>query len=46
MPVVRDVWGAETSMSSGIQVMAGKRGIEGNNAAYDMKSLRRVSTVS
>jgi len=45
MPVGRDVSGAEVSMSSGL--MAGKRGIDGNNAAYDMKSLgRHIEAVS
>jgi hypothetical protein len=40
-----DVLGTETSMSSGL--MAGKRGIDGNNAAYDMKSLgRHIKAVS
>ncbi|KAF8075249.1 Dynamin central region-domain-containing protein [Lyophyllum atratum] len=37
VPVGRDVSGAAAGMSSGL--MAGKRGMEGNNAAYDMKSL-------
>ncbi|KAH6915673.1 dynamin protein dnm1 [Coprinopsis sp. MPI-PUGE-AT-0042] len=37
VPVGRDVSGAEPSVSSGL--MAGKRQIDGNNAAYDMKSL-------
>ena len=45
VPVGRDVSGAEVSMSSGL--MAGKRGIDGNNAAYDMKSLgRHIEAVS
>ena len=45
VPVGRDVSGAEASMSSGL--MAGKRGIDGNNAAYDMKSLgRHIEAVS
>lgn len=35
-PIGRDVSGADTSMTG---LMAGKRGIDGNNAAYDMKSL-------
>ncbi|KAF8159271.1 dynamin protein dnm1 [Crassisporium funariophilum] len=39
VPVGRDVSGAEVNMSSGL--MAGKRGMDGNNAAYDMKSLGR-----
>ena len=44
VPVGRDVSGAETSMSSGL--MAGKR-MDGNNAAYDMKSLgRHIEAVS
>ncbi|KAF8888072.1 Dynamin central region-domain-containing protein [Infundibulicybe gibba] len=37
IPVGRDTSGAEASMSSGL--MAGKRSMDGNNAAYDMKSL-------
>ncbi|KAG5641963.1 hypothetical protein DXG03_003855 [Asterophora parasitica] len=37
VPVGRDVSGAESALSTGL--MAGKRGIDGNNAAYDMKSL-------
>ena len=45
VPVGRDVSGAEVSMSSGL--MAGKRGMDGNNAAYDMKSLgRHIEAVS
>uniref|UniRef100_A0A8H7XSY5 Dynamin protein dnm1 n=1 Tax=Psilocybe cubensis TaxID=181762 RepID=A0A8H7XSY5_PSICU len=39
VPIGRDVSGTEPSMSSGL--MAGKRGIDGNSAAYDMKSLGR-----
>ncbi|KAF8957145.1 Dynamin central region-domain-containing protein [Flammula alnicola] len=39
VPVGRDVSGTESAMSSGL--MAGKRGVDGNNAAYDMKSLGR-----
>ncbi|PPQ68384.1 hypothetical protein CVT25_007922 [Psilocybe cyanescens] len=39
VPIGRDVSGSEPSMSSGL--MAGKRGIDGNSAAYDMKSLGR-----
>ncbi|KAF5379430.1 hypothetical protein D9615_006518 [Tricholomella constricta] len=37
IPVGRDVSGAESALSAGL--MAGKRGIDGSNAAYDMKSL-------
>lgn len=37
VPVGRDVSAPEVTMSSGL--MAGKRGIDGNSAAYDMKSL-------
>lgn len=45
MPVGRDISGAEASMSSGL--MAGKRGIDGSNAAYDMKSLgKHIEAVS
>ena len=45
VPVGRDISGTESSMSSGL--MAGKRGIDGNNAAYDMKSLgRHIEAVS
>ena len=45
VPVGRDVSGAETSISSGL--MAGNRGMDGNNAAYDMKSLgRHIEAVS
>lgn len=45
VPVGRDVSGTEVSISSGL--MAGKRGIDGNNAAYDMKSLgRHIEAVS
>ena len=45
VPVGRDVSGGESSMSSGL--MAGKRGLDGNNAAYDMKSLgRHIEAVS
>jgi len=40
VPVGRDVSGGESStLSSGL--MAGKRGMDGNTAAYDMKSLGR-----
>ncbi|KDR80911.1 hypothetical protein GALMADRAFT_241433 [Galerina marginata CBS 339.88] len=41
VPVGRDVSGGESAsiLSSGL--MAGKRGMDGNNAAYDMKSLGR-----
>jgi dynamin 1-like protein len=45
VPVGRDVSGAEVSISSGL--MAGKRVIDGNSAAYDMKSLgRHIEAVS
>ena len=45
VPVGRDVSGAEVSISSGL--MAGKRGMDGNSAAYDMKSLgRHIEVVS
>lgn len=45
VPVGLDVSGVEVSMSSGL--MAGKRGIDGSNAAYDMKSLgRHIEAVS
>lgn len=37
VPVGRDVSGAEPVLASGL--MAGKRSLDGNNAAYDMKSL-------
>ncbi|KAJ8487215.1 hypothetical protein ONZ45_g14418 [Pleurotus djamor] len=36
-PIGRDVSGADPAMSSGL--MAGKRGLDGSNAAFDMKSL-------
>lgn len=46
VPVGRDMSvGENTSMMSGL--LAGKRGIDGNNAAYDMKSLgRHIEAVS
>ncbi|KAG6816531.1 hypothetical protein H0H87_005393 [Tephrocybe sp. NHM501043] len=45
VPVGRDVSGAEAALSQGL--MAGKRGIDGNNAAYDMKSLgKHIEAVS
>lgn len=45
VPVGRDISGAEASMSSGL--MAGKRSMDGNNAAYDMKSLgKHIEAVS
>ncbi|KAF8638404.1 hypothetical protein AX17_002229 [Amanita inopinata Kibby_2008] len=45
VPVGRDVSGAESSLSSGL--MAGKRGLDGNTAAYDMKSLgKHIEAVS
>lgn len=37
VPVGRDVSGADSVLSSGL--MAGKRGLDGSNAAFDMKSL-------
>ena len=37
MPVGRDVSGSEPSISSGL--MGGNWGMDGNIAAYDMKSL-------
>ncbi|RXW16316.1 hypothetical protein EST38_g9538 [Candolleomyces aberdarensis] len=44
-PTGRDVTGAEPAISSGL--MAGKRNIDGNNAAYDMKSLgKHIEAVS
>ena len=45
VPVGRDVSGSEPSISSGL--MGGNRGMDGNNAAYDMKSLgRHIEAVS
>lgn len=45
VPVGRDVSGVESGMTSGL--MAGKRSIDGNNAAYDMKSLgKHIEAVS
>lgn len=45
VPVGRDVSGGDSSRSSGI--MAGKMGMDGNNAAFDMKSLgRHIEAVS
>lgn len=45
VPVGRDVSGGESSISTGL--MAGKRTLDGNNAAYDMKSLgRHIEAVS
>ncbi|KAG6889761.1 hypothetical protein C0995_014688 [Termitomyces sp. Mi166 len=45
VPVGRDVSGAEGMLSQGL--MAGKRGIDGNSAAYDMKSLgKHIEAVS
>lgn len=37
VPVGRDVSGADSTLSTGL--MAGKRGLDGNSAAWDMKSL-------
>ncbi|KAG6917098.1 hypothetical protein DXG01_003918 [Tephrocybe rancida] len=45
VPVGRDISGTETTLSQGL--MAGKRGIDGNNAAYDMRSLgKHIEAVS
>ncbi|KAG6836693.1 hypothetical protein H0H93_004804 [Arthromyces matolae] len=45
VPVGRDVSGSEVTLSQGL--MAGKRGIDGNNAAYDMKSLgKHIEAIS
>lgn len=45
VPVGRDVSGSEPSLSSGL--MAGKRGLDGNSAAFDMKSLgKHIEAVS
>ncbi|KAG6808394.1 hypothetical protein H0H92_004284 [Tricholoma furcatifolium] len=45
VPVGRDISGTETALTQGL--MAGKRGIDGNNAAYDMKSLgKHIEAVS
>ena len=45
VPIGRDISGTETSMSSGL--MAGKRTLDGNNAAFDMKSLgKHIEAVS
>jgi dynamin 1-like protein len=45
VPFGRDVSEGETSLTSGL--MAGKRGIVNNNAAYDMKSLgKHIEAVS
>ncbi|KAJ3567032.1 hypothetical protein NP233_g6625 [Leucocoprinus birnbaumii] len=37
VPVGRDISGADSTLSTGL--MAGKRGLDGNSAAWDMKSL-------
>lgn len=43
--VGRDVSGGEPALQTGL--MAGKRNLEGNNAAFDMKSLgRHIEAVS
>jgi len=45
VPVGRDVSGADSTLSSGL--MAGKRGLDGNSAAWDMKSLgKHIEAVS
>lgn len=45
VPVGRDVSGTEPALNASL--MAGKRGIDGNNAAYDMKSLgKHIEAVS
>jgi len=45
VPIGRDMSGGQTSMSSGL--MAGKRSLDGNNAAFDMKSLgKHIEAVS
>ena len=44
-PVGRDLYGGEKALESGL--MAGKRNLEGNDAAYDMKSLgKHIEAVS
>ncbi|KAJ3484970.1 hypothetical protein NLI96_g5282 [Meripilus lineatus] len=44
-PVGRDLYGGEKALESGL--MAGKRKLEGNDAAYDMKSLgKHIEAVS
>lgn len=41
----RDLYGGEKALESGL--MAGKRKLEGNDAAYDMKSLgKHIEAVS
>lgn len=45
VPIGRDVSGADSSLSTGL--MAGKRGLDGNSAAFDMKSLgKHIEAVS
>jgi hypothetical protein len=45
MPVGRDVSGAESALTSGL--MTGKRLVENNDAAFDMKSLgKHIEAVS
>ncbi len=45
VPIGRDVSGADSVLSTGL--MAGKRGLDGNNAAFDMKSLgKHIEAVS
>lgn len=45
VPVGRDISGADSTFSSGL--MAGKRGLDGNSAAWDMKSLgKHIEAVS
>ncbi|KAK0489426.1 Dynamin central region-domain-containing protein [Armillaria novae-zelandiae] len=45
VPVGRDTSGADPAISSGL--MAGRRNLDGNNAAYDMKSLgKHIEAIS
>lgn len=45
VPVGRDVYGGDTGLTMGL--MAGKRSMDGNNAAFDMKSLgKHIEAVS
>ncbi|KAI0070705.1 hypothetical protein K474DRAFT_1713111 [Panus rudis PR-1116 ss-1] len=44
-PIGRDLYGGEPALQTGL--MAGKRNLEGNNAAFDMKSLgKHIEAVS
>ncbi|CAL1714003.1 unnamed protein product [Somion occarium] len=44
-PVGRDLYGSDAALQSGL--MAGKRNLEGNNAAFDMKSLgKHIEAIS